>query len=947
MRPDFPLRRGTRPRPERSALGPRAAGRKPQAETLEGRTLLATLFVATTGSDANAGGPAAPFASIQHAVTRASSGDVIKVAAGSYGYNQAADAEGGYTRNFGTTSVVTLINKQVAIFGGYTTADWNTYNPGGNQTVIDGANVYRGVLVVGGGQTATSLTMSGFTITRGVARGIPKRVGTNDVIDANGGGMLVELAPVSLHELFFSQNQAIGENTSQGVGGAAAGGGLSLRSSSNATTGTLQNVLFDRNTAQAGSGQTRGGLGHGGGLFSYQYTVNASNVTFTNNRAIAGSSQGSGFDGVDYGDAQGGGVAIHIGSVGNLTGVTAVNNQAIGGAAPNGSAGGAYGGGVYAERATLNLTASDVRSNTALGGNGDNSAAAAAGFANGGGLMTINTNTVVERTAFAGNTARGGNGATFTGVSGGGGVAFVRQNGFSTSASLNNSLIAGNTAVFGGGSDRSRGGGGGGLWINGPTTTITQSTIAGNQIVGSDPSRPTQQGQAIVVGPGSTTTVNLAYNIIADHLNNLNAGNGPAAALSVQPGSTANLNRNLFANNSNDSNAGSVPSPSGTYNGFQSSLFASSAGFRSSGSFDYHLTLGSPAVDAAAGSNQAVDITGLPRLGTPDIGAYERRSVPGDYDGDGRSDLAVYRPGSGQWIVRTSSDNRDRSASWGNTAEKDVPVPGDYYNQGRTDLAVYRPGTGQWIIRNPAPNNPARIDNWGDPSQQDVPVPGDYDNQGRTDLAIYRPGTGQWIIRNPDPNGPARIDNWGDPAQKDIPVPGDYDGDGRTDLAIYRPGTGQWILRNSSGGVRIENWGDPVQRDVPVPGDYDGDGRSDLAIYRPGSGQWIIRNSGGGPARVEGFGAPAQNDVPAGSAAARTGVAIRAAAADSVVLEAAGGVLQTPPTANARTPATQAVSPRVTRLATRLDGSTGSLKAWLTALDALESEKGPGLSSWR
>lgn len=604
--------------------GPGRARWKPRVEPLEGRALLTTFFVAISGADDPAGGgTAAPFRSIQFAVNRAVSGDVIKVASGSYGYNPAGDVT---SRDFGTTAVVAMFNKQLTIQGGFTTADWNTYDPAANSTVIDGEDRVRGVLVVGlSGPTA--LTLQGVTVTRGIARGIPAR-GGDEAINAFGGGMFVDVAVANLRDVAFVSNRAIGEETGQGAGGSGAGGGLAMRSTSNATVGTLQDVTFAGNFAQGGRGPERGGLGQGGGLFTFQYTVNGANLAFSDNRAVGGGTGGGGAFAGDLGDGQGGGVAIHIDSVGNLSGVHARGNAAVGGSAPNGDAGGAYGGGVYAERARLTLADSDVRGNTAQGGDGNNSGTPTrgAGFANGGGLMTINTPTAIERSFFLANIARGGIGAVFKGSSGGGGIALVRQAGSAAAASIVNSVIADNLAALGGGTDDRTGGGGGGIWLDGPATTITHSTIARNGLLGGNPSRPTQQGQGILVlGIGTSTTASFAFNVIADHVNNLSAGSGFAAALSVSVGSTANLDRNLFAGNSKDTNADGRPSPAGTFNLFGPSITAATAGFLSPGpaNFDYRLTAGSAAVDAAIGSGLAVDLTSGARQGTPDIGAYE------------------------------------------------------------------------------------------------------------------------------------------------------------------------------------------------------------------------------------------------------------------------------------------------------------------------------------
>ena len=105
--------------------------------------------------------------------------------------------------------------------------------------------------------------------------------------------------------------------------------------------------------------------------------------------------------------------------------------------------------------------------------------------------------------------------------------------------------------------------------------------------------------------------------------------------------------------------------------------------------------------------------------------------VPHDYNGDGRSDLAVWRPSTGVWWVHGVL-----TAQWG--LPGDVPVPADYNGDGRTDLAVWRPSTGVWWVRG------IQTLAWGKPG--DVPVVGDYNGDGRADLAIWRPSTGVWWV---------------------------------------------------------------------------------------------------------------------------------------------------------------------------------------------------------
>jgi hypothetical protein len=78
----------------------------------------------------------------------------------------------------------------------------------------------------------------------------------------------------------------------------------------------------------------------------------------------------------------------------------------------------------------------------------------------------------------------------------------------------------------------------------------------------------------------------------------------------------------------------------------------------------------------------------------------------------------------------------------------DIPLAADFDGDGRTDLSVFRPSTGTWYIRYSSrgydPGAPG-VFNWGMPG--DMPVVADFDGDRRADLTIFRPSTGEWFIR--------------------------------------------------------------------------------------------------------------------------------------------------------------------------------------------------------
>jgi len=180
------------------------------------------------------------------------------------------------------------------------------------------------------------------------------------------------------------------------------------------------------------------------------------------------------------------------------------------------------------------------------------------------------------------------------------------------------------------------------------------------------------------------------------------------------------------------------------------------------------------------------------------LGGISDIPIPTDINGDMIYSLSIWRPNAGLWVLTEktksiqSDDSEPEIIPEGNF--QDSAFSGDYDGDGKSDLIVWRPDDGYWhVVRSRTGFDFEQSDHIQHGKEWDIIVPNDYDNDGRCDLVFWRPSEQTWYFLYAGSQNQNQI-KFGE--KNDIPLSADLDSDGSPELITWNAVKKSWNILN-------------------------------------------------------------------------------------------------------------------------------------------------------
>lgn len=258
------------------------------------------------------------------------------------------------------------------------------------------------------------------------------------------------------------------------------------------------------------------------------------------------------------------------------------------------------------------------------------------------------------------------------------------------------------------------------------------------------------------------------------------------------------------------------------------------------------------------------------KLGSPDY-----LPIPSDYDGDGSADLCVWNFTDNDIKATLTTLRRPLPLKVTEKIKKELkgkvihPVPGDYDGNGISELAFWDSSSKLLICFDIKQDLKKKIYNLREITNS-IPVNNfflmqftakknikdtntenknefisDFDGDYVLDKCRWSKDTGTFICTSSRVGWDFAL-NIGQ--KTDIPVTGNFNADNITDIGVYRPGAQSFLIRylgkSSPEEIKVIQLGKEAGKNsIPKISDYNGDGIDDFAVFNPENKKLIVQNS--------------------------------------------------------------------------------------------------------